>query len=274
MDVTVRELWIYPVKSCQGIALKQSVLTPEGLEYDRRWAILDGDGRCLTQRKLPQMALIATALDRYGHLTLSAPNKSTISVKITQCTKRLSAHVWSYTVDALLAPENCNTWISDALGVNATLVYFDPCYRRAIDPKRFGQSATGFADAAPFLVANQASLSHLQEQLPAIENFSLSMLNFRPNLVIEGIDAFDEYQYKTLIGNKWQLNLIDPSIRCSMIGVEPTKGTQLGGSAVLKGVARLSSAKDNPKAPIFGLNSTLVGESFANIRLGESARLV
>lgn len=274
MDVTVSELWIYPVKSCQGIALSQSVLTPEGLEHDRRWAILDSDGRCLTQRKLPAMALITTALDLNGHLTLSAPGKAPVTIKVNQCTKRVTAGVWSSTVDALLAPQSCNKWLSEFLGVESSLVYFDPCYRRALNTKRFGQNATGFADAAPFLVANKASLSLLQDKLPSIENFSLSMLNFRPNIVIEGVDAFEEYQYQSLNAAKWQLNLIDPSIRCSMIGVDPTKGEQVGGSAILKGVAGLSSAKDNPKAPIFGVNCTLAGESFAAIRCGDSARLV
>lgn len=274
MEVSVRELWIYPVKSCRGISLAKAVLTPEGLEHDRRWAIVDNDGRCLTQRKLAKMALIHTALDISGHLTLSAPNKEPITIKVSQCTKRVTTQVWSSSVDALLAPTSVNAWLSDFLATDAALVCFDPCYRRALNPQRFGQNATGFADAAPFLVANQTSLDALKQALPTIDGFALSMLNFRPNIVIEGINPFDEYNYQRLVATKWQLQLVDPSVRCSMIGVEPSKGEQLGGSAVLKGVAQLSSAKDNPKAPIFGVNSTLIGESFATISCGDSARLV
>lgn len=274
MDVTVTELWIYPIKSCKGIKLDSALLTPEGLEHDRRWAMIDAEGRCLTQRKLPRMALIEPQLSQSNRLTLSTPNTPPISVSIDHCHKRIACRVWSSTVDGILAPSAINQWLSEFLGVNARLVYFDPCYRRALDTARFGQNATGFADAAPYLVANEATLTALQHNIPPIENFSLNMTNFRPNIVISGIDAYSEYHYLTLNNQKWQLKLIDPSIRCSMIGVDSNTGEQLGGSALLKGVAKLSSAKDNPKAPIFGVNSTLIGESFTTIRCGDRARLV
>ena len=60
--IEVSALTVYPVKSMKGIPLERAVLTPEGLANDRRFMVVRDDGQFLSQRQLPRLALIHTAL--------------------------------------------------------------------------------------------------------------------------------------------------------------------------------------------------------------------
>ena len=48
---TVSQLFIYPIKSLGGISVNEAKITDRGLEYDRRWMLVDNDHQFLTQRK-------------------------------------------------------------------------------------------------------------------------------------------------------------------------------------------------------------------------------
>ena len=63
MSATLTDLHVYPVKSCRGIALERATLAPTGLADDRHWMLVRPNGRFVTQRELPRMALIGTRVD-------------------------------------------------------------------------------------------------------------------------------------------------------------------------------------------------------------------
>ena len=76
-QLEVTALTVYPVKSMQGIPLERAVLTPQGLAHDRRFMVVREGGQFVTQRQLPRLALVHTALVAedivpvsYTHLTL------------------------------------------------------------------------------------------------------------------------------------------------------------------------------------------------------------
>ena len=60
--ITIASLYVYPVKSCRGIPMQQAQLTARGLQYDREWMVVSPNGRFLTQREEPRLALVGTAL--------------------------------------------------------------------------------------------------------------------------------------------------------------------------------------------------------------------
>jgi uncharacterized protein YcbX len=69
----VKELWRYPVKSLQGEPLAAAMLTADGLDGDRRYAIFDLDtGLGLTARRVPELLVASAALtpDRQARITL------------------------------------------------------------------------------------------------------------------------------------------------------------------------------------------------------------
>ncbi|MFI4927773.1 MAG: MOSC N-terminal beta barrel domain-containing protein, partial [Burkholderiales bacterium] len=59
-DVTARlaRLFVYPVKSCAGVEVRESMLVETGLDLDRAWMVVDEQGAFVTQRELPRMALV------------------------------------------------------------------------------------------------------------------------------------------------------------------------------------------------------------------------
>ena len=73
----VKELWRYPVKSLQGERLATAMLTADGLDGDRRWAIFDLDtGLGLTARRVPQLLFASATLTRDGHVRIALPDGS------------------------------------------------------------------------------------------------------------------------------------------------------------------------------------------------------
>ncbi|HEY2928858.1 MOSC domain-containing protein, partial [Piscinibacter sp.] len=72
VEVRIAALNVYPVKSCAGVALGESLLVETGFEFDRAWMVVDADARFVTQRELPRMALIRPVL-KTQEMVLRAP---------------------------------------------------------------------------------------------------------------------------------------------------------------------------------------------------------
>ena len=60
--LTLSEIWIYPVKSLGGIRLETATVRRKGLQFDRRWMLIDANGVALTQRVHPEMALFKPSI--------------------------------------------------------------------------------------------------------------------------------------------------------------------------------------------------------------------
>ncbi|MFM9004896.1 MAG: MOSC N-terminal beta barrel domain-containing protein, partial [Flavobacteriales bacterium] len=55
MTSTIRELFVYPIKSLEGIACDELVVGDRGAVGDRRWMLVDEEGRFITQREHPKL---------------------------------------------------------------------------------------------------------------------------------------------------------------------------------------------------------------------------
>ena len=88
MSVQLTDLHVYPIKSCRGIALESARLAPTGLADDRHWMLVRPNGRFVTQRELPRLALVATALNANG-LSLNAPGMPAIGIGRASCRERV-----------------------------------------------------------------------------------------------------------------------------------------------------------------------------------------
>ena len=188
-EVAVCGLFVYPVKSCRGIALSSAVLTERGLAHDREWMVVGGDGRFLSQRELPRLSLVDTRITS-DSLSLSAPGVGSISVPLADGGTKAAVTVWRDTVQAIDQGAEPASWLSTYLGREARLVRFDPGTKRYCNPDYAGDSGahTGFADAYPLLVLSEASLADLNRRLA----LALPLDRFRPNVVLRGVEAYDE----------------------------------------------------------------------------------
>lgn len=62
-ELSISKLIVYPIKSCAGIDLEQSAYNIAGLDYDRRWMIVDTDSQKLvTARTHSKVTSVQTCL--------------------------------------------------------------------------------------------------------------------------------------------------------------------------------------------------------------------
>lgn len=228
---TITALTIYPVKSCAGIDLQQAVLTPSGLSTgkvaDREWMVVDEAGQFLTQREYPRMALVQPALmdealllSSPGQLPFSLPYDFDDGAALSRVT------VWDDSVDARDAGDAAARWISGAIGVPCRLVRFGPDAERLTGHRWTGGhgAPTRFADGYPVLVIGAASLDDINRHMRKAGRAALPMNRFRPNIVIGGLEGFEEdYVAQFEIGAAI-LKPVKPCPRCPIPSIDQATG--------------------------------------------------
>jgi hypothetical protein len=223
---TLHALNVHPIKSCAGIAREACTLVETGLEHDRAWMVVDAHGEMLTQRVLPRMALVRPEF-RYGELVLRAPGMLALHLLLDTVEAPTRVRVWDDVVRAYDMGVQAAQWFSDFLGRPLRLVRFDPEEERLSNPRWAGSVAArnAFSDGFPLLVANAASLDDLNLRLAARGAAPVTMQRFRPNLVLGGLQPYDEdHLHEVVIATAEgpvRLRLVKPCVRCSIPNVDP-----------------------------------------------------
>jgi len=220
----VSELWVYPVKSCRGIALEHAAVGPRGIRWDRHWMVVDPAGRFLTQRQLPAMALIGTALAPDA-LWLDAPERLPLRVPYDACGERTPVRVWGDELRACTVSEDADRWLSAALGSPCRLVRFPDDAPRAVD-SQYGRPGdeTAFSDGFPLLLIGQGSLDDLNARLAR----PLPMRRFRPNVVVRGAPPYAEDDWRQVRIGGLGCRVVKPCSRCAITTVDPEHGVRDG----------------------------------------------
>ena len=215
------EIYVYPVKSLAGIRLQSSLLGVRGLEYDRRWMIVDASGRFLSQRDHHKMALIGTAIQKNQLLLFDRRNpEDCIGISfgsIDRPTEKVRVQIWSSSVKAIRQEEEANKWLSAHIGCPARLVEMPDTAKRSVD-RRYVPSGhyVRFADAFPFLVIGTASLQELNSKLET----PIGMDRFRPNLVIQNEEPFEEDDWEEIRIGGHVFRAVKPCARCVMVTID------------------------------------------------------
>ncbi|MDN2711040.1 MOSC N-terminal beta barrel domain-containing protein [Janthinobacterium sp. SUN118] len=227
------DIILYPIKSCAGIHLREAVLTHTGLMsehvFDREWMVVDEQGRFLTQREHPRMALIVPRI-KASTLELRAPGMLRLEIELglpdPQRAPMLAVQVWDDTLRAYDCDDVTAAWFSNAIGVPCRLVRFHPDVVRATSAKWTDgvAASTMFADGYPVLVAGAASLDDVNDKLRAAGRDALPMNRFRPNLVIGGIGPFEEDYADFLQFGATVLKPVKPCSRCPIPSVDQATG--------------------------------------------------
>ena len=185
----ITALNVYPVKSCRGVPLDSARITATGFEHDREWMIVKPDGRFITQREEPRLALIETALTGDG-LQLRAAGQDALLVPFAAAEAQVEVTIWRDQCAAFDVGAAAAEWLSAFLHQPLRLVRFDARRQRRSDTQwtRGAEALNQFSDAFPWLLISQASLDDLNSRLPT----PLPMNRFRPNIVIDGVAPYAE----------------------------------------------------------------------------------
>ncbi|MYM63135.1 MOSC domain-containing protein [Pseudomaricurvus sp. HS19] len=264
-EIHIEQLYIYPVKSLRGIAVNNWPVTPQGLLYDRQWMLVMPNGRFVSQRQLPQMALIDTALED-GSLLLSRDGHGQVSLPLSPSAEGLvrPAAVWDDNCIVTEASAEASAWLTQVLQAPRplTLVQLAPGHQRLqSQPERFGADThTQFADAAPFLVAASSSLAALNQTLQQRQLAAVDMRRFRPNIVLSGLQPFEEHQLSQLRhGDGSRLWLRDHCERCIITTIDPDTAVKDPRREPYPTLASINAMPGKPRAAAFGVNATVEG---------------
>jgi uncharacterized protein len=275
LSCTLHSLYLHPVKSCAGIAVPSSVLFETGLEFDRSWMLVDERDEFVTQRELPRLALVQPTL-RHDDLVLRAPGMLALHLALDRVDRPLTVRVWDDWVPAWDMGALAAQWFSDFAGRPLRLARFDPEHRRLSDRRWTGahEAQTAFADGFALLVTSTASLAELNRRLQLQGARPVEMARFRPNLVLDGIEAHDEdhvdrLEIDTPQGTV-QLELVKPCARCTIPGVDPQTGVQ--GFEVIDALAAYRSDPRVDGAATFGMNAIVVGGVEHQLAVGQVCR--
>jgi uncharacterized protein YcbX len=273
--VKLSAIHVYPIKGCRGISLEAAQVEPRGFEHDRRFMIVDENGRFLTQREHAKLALVKTAIDG-ALLRISADGFGECAVPLRGIDgPRTPVTVWQSTVEVPRAGDEAAAFFTRFLGFPAALVFMPPDVVRPVGEK-YGRpgEVVSFADAFPFLLATEASLADLNARLPE-GSPPLPMDRFRPNVVIAGSEPFEEDRWETLTIGAVTLRNAKPCDRCvvttidqatAVRGAEPLR-TLSSYRGVFEERTTLDGRTSQQKKVLFGVN--LVPLSLGTLRLGD-----
>jgi uncharacterized protein YcbX len=264
MDIRLSAIHLYPVKGIRGEAPPRAALEPAGLRHDRRWMIVDDQGKFISQRSHPGLALISGNFDG-TRLALAAPGRDPLEVEIPDGDRRVGVTVWRDHLDAAAADSHADRWLSDYIDYPCQLAYMDEACLRPISSSggRPGE-AVSFADGYPCLLISAASLADLNTRLAD----PLPMDRFRPNLVVSGCGAFDEDSWRKIAIGQTVFRFAGLCPRCSVTTVDQASGLRSSEEPL----ATLATYRQRENGVVFGVN--LVPELTGEIALGDQVTVL
>jgi uncharacterized protein YcbX len=273
MNIEITGINIYPVKSLKGIALNEASLTPQGLSNDRRWMVVRSNGRFVTQRDVPRLALVHTSLDDNG-VTLSLETLGETSIPfVSRSGELIQTKVWGTPCQAEDEGEEVSRWLTSALESAAPLRLVRMAsgfVRPQGKPEYLGeQTHTIFADAAPYLVANEASLDALNRELVSRGHTQVPMNRFRPNIVVRGLEPFAEHKVAGLNSGSYELKFCHPCERCVVTTINQDTAEKDPGWQPFNTLKEINPMPGKKPAPAFGQNAILQQGEQAVISVGD-----
>ncbi len=257
-------LFIYPIKGMAGIAVNEALCTSKGFQYDRRFMLIDENGKFVSQRNTPLLSTFKTELNERG-ITISYNHEkihidsNSVTNQMIQCT------VWSSDAEAFLLKSDINNWFTKNLGFNCKMVFMDEQMRRSKQINSIKEEISlSFADGYPYLMLGSASVDLLNSKLEDPVNAN----RFRANIIIKTNQPHIEDQWDEILINRASFKNIKPCVRCQVIGIDQEKG--LRDKTTIKTLSQYRSFNNNIT---FGTNAITLSPNTI-IKIGDQVKIV
>ncbi|MCB0335067.1 MAG: MOSC N-terminal beta barrel domain-containing protein [Bdellovibrionales bacterium] len=288
MNAIVSECWTYPLKAAGGIALEQATLTPLGIELDRKYMLVTHDNKFISQRNFPKMALLSLEL-RGEDLIVSYPGMGDIvigpTLEMNEKPFKVTMHKQGDALEEILVcqlgGEKASQWFSEALKPGKKgplkLVTRAPDFVREVESDFLnGQSAaTNLSDGYPFLVVEKNDFALVNHELLSRSQPPLDVRRIRPNIVVEGLEAWSIMHNGRLCTESASLELVKPSSRCKVIRTNQDTGDIDIDSSVLSEVLpQINREMIGLNKACFGQNAVLLGPDLKSLSVGQNVSFV
>uniref|UniRef100_A0A670ZAE9 Mitochondrial amidoxime reducing component 2 n=1 Tax=Pseudonaja textilis TaxID=8673 RepID=A0A670ZAE9_PSETE len=227
---TVSGLFIYPIKSCRGVAVQQAEVTKLGLRdgdlRDRCWLVIKEDGHMVTARQEPRLVLVSIT-NQNGYLTLSAPEMKDCRIPVKLSTKNpiRDCRLFGFDVQGRDCGEDAAQWITAYLKSEPyRLVCFEPNMvprnsKDLMEPFR-PTDKIAYSDCSPIMLLSEASLEELNSRLEK----KVQIRNFRPSILVTGCGPNEEDTWNDIVIGSAQMRGAVACPRCIVTTVDPDTG--------------------------------------------------
>lgn len=234
------------MKSLGGIRVKSAVVQAKGLEYDRRWMLIDEQGTFISQREQPILCRFLLQREKEHFVITYGEEQILLDPRQSASGQEIRVRIWDDEVIAREVSVAHSQWFSNALQRNVKLVFFPEENRRLADPDYATPCAqVSLADGFPLLLIGTAALDDLNSRLEQ----TVGMNRFRPNLVVDGIGPFEEDNWRDFAIGSNRFVAVKPCGRCVMTTINPE--TAHAGKEPL---ATLSRFRNSNGKVLFGQN--------------------
>ena len=271
MTIRVKQLYNYPLKSTAGHQADEMDVTMRGFFNDRRYMLVEKETGKLVSQRTKGCAVLArwqVNADANGDIYIM-PHDPRDMLKVSEMTEGtvMDVVIHGQVTQGLVASDNVNNWISEHLGHDVQLVRQTDDLVRGVDTD-FGRidDRVSFADGFPFLITNEASLDALQPHFDAAAGH-IGMERFRPNIVLEGAEAFAEDTWDTIrIGKIW-MSVVKPCSRCIVTTIDQDTGDR----ASAEPLRTLGQLRKGQGGAYFGQNA--VPRIMGKIKVGDDVEI-
>ena len=227
---------------------------PDGIAEDRRFHLIDGSGRLLTQRQRPQLARVFSNFDvESDELTLTFPEERELSGPLA-LGDPVSTQIWGRMVPGRVVVGEWSEALSALCGGPVRMVKTD-------------DAGLSF-DEYPVSLLSQASIDLLTRRTNGFKEFEAR--RFRPNLLIDDCDPHQEDFWLggvVSIGPQLRLRIVAPDPRCAITTVDPDTGQRDFDTPRL-----LLTYRPAVRAPYFGVYGA--AETTGTVSVGDELELV
>lgn len=264
--MTLDKIIIYPIKSLGGVNLVQSNCKFEGLEHDRRMMLVDKNGKFISQREIPEMALLKTEVSNHG-INVFHVHKHEEKIHIPFDFEVLTTNqvqVWNHQFQAGYASPDISEWFSDILHEEIYLAkQTNDSNRNKSLIKAPGKTPLSMADGYPYLVLSSSSLDDLNSKLDKPVQFD----RFRPNIIVSNEIPYEEEEWDKFNLGSTTFRMIKPCARCIMITIDQNSGEKL-----VEPLKTLSTYKKRGNNVYFGMNAVVLSEG--TIHVGDQLKKI
>lgn len=258
-EFKLSEINIYPIKSAAGISLKEATVDERGLKFDRRWMLVDENGKFISQRTYPELSLVDINIEKDGlvvnHRTKNFGNLFIPFDVDDEYSKEVE--IWDDKCSAILVSNAADCWFSKVLNAPCQLVYMPDDTKRIVDARyTSGKNIISFADGYPFLLIGKSSLDDLNSRL----DYPVPMNRFRPNFVFTGGKPFEEDMWKKFSIGQVTFLVAKPCDRCVITTVDQNTGVK-----ELEPLKTLSTFRKKDNKVLFGQNLVHSGTGIIKI---------
>ncbi len=258
----VSSLFVYPIKSCAGVSVTELRYAGGAVQGDRQYMVIDDEGRGLTQRTCPRLALLRPSPLPDGTMAVACTGMDAFHLT-SPTERRLSVRVWDYVGEGLDLGDTAARWFTEALERKCRLVMFPPDVRRDVSPKHTQLiSNAQFTDGYPLLLCTVESLTELNRRLAT----PVPMNRFRPNVVLRDCAPFAEDDWRVVHFPRLSMDIVKPCERCVIVTIDQTTLTRSK-----EPLSTLSTFRKRGAGVCFGQNC--VPHDSGAIAVGEKAEV-